>query len=187
MNLINKAKYIIYIDESNILSKTGHSVYVGIYIKYLDKDSMTEKINELERNLKISYLHWVDMPWKLRLKFAENVKNLNFICKLMIYKNPITQNNTLELFLLKMIKPRDNILKITVDGNKSSKYENKLKVLLKDKNIKFYKIRFMDDKKDPLIRLADFMAGFYRSFLDNKGKENIYIYNLLKHKIKIPD
>ncbi len=187
MNLTNKTKYIVYIDESNILAKNGHSVYIAVYVKLFNKNSITEKILKIENDLKISYLHWVDMPWKLRVKFAQKIKSVDFVCRLIIYKNPINQNETLQDFLFKIMQDEDNVFKIIIDGNKGEKYENKLKNLLKNKNIKFFKIRFMDDKKDPLIRLADFMAGMYRSFLDNKNKENIYIYMLLKDKIKIPD
>ena len=187
MNLTNKTKYIVYIDESNILAKNGHSVYAAIYVRFLHKNDITEKITNIEKELKISYLHWVDMPWKIRIKFAEKVRKVDFICKMIIYKNPIIQEKVLEDFLLNIISSEDSLFKIVIDGNKSEKYENKLKNLLRTKDIKFYKIKFMDDKKDPLIRLADFMAGFYRSFLDNKNKENIYIHSLLKDKIKISD
>ena len=187
MNLTNQAKYIVYIDESNIMAKTGHSVYVGIYIHLLYKDEVSEKIKYIEKDLKISYLHWVDMPWKLRIKFAQKIKHLGFISKIVIYKNPIIEGTTLEDFLLKIIQTEDCIFKIIIDGSKGKKYLNKLKRVLKDNGVKFYKINFADDKREPVVRMADFMAGMYRSFLDNKSKENIYIYELLKHKIKIPD
>lgn len=185
MNLTNK--YLVYIDESNILSKTGHSVYVGVFVHFLKKSNITEKIIEIENDLKKYYLHWVDMPWKLRIKFAEKINSLDFICKFIVYDNPINQNKIFEDFLYKIIQSESEYgtLKIIIDGYKSESYEIKLKNLLKNKGVKFFKIKFIDDKKDPLIRLADFMAGMYRSFLDNKNKENIYIYMLLKDKIKI--
>ena len=121
----NKTSY--YIDESNILSKTGHSVYTCVFIEYFNKENITQKIINIEEKLKISYTYWVDMPWKLRIKFAQKVKNIDFICRLIVYKNPIIQKNTLEDFLSKIINTKDNVLKITIDGNKGEKYENKLK------------------------------------------------------------
>ncbi|MBC7766803.1 DUF3800 domain-containing protein [Arenimonas sp.] len=187
MDLTNKSKYIVYIDESNILAKNGHCVYVAVCVRFLHKDDITKKIKNIEEDLKISYVHWADMPWKLRVKFAEKIKSTDFFCQISIYKNPIKQNNILEDFLVKIIELNDNIFKMTIDGNKGKKYVNKLKKVLKCKGLKFYKINFADDKREPLVRLADFMAGMYRSFLDNKNSENIYIYSLLKHKIKIPD
>ncbi len=187
MNLTNKSKYILYIDESNILSKIGHSVYVGVYIRYLNKNILDKSILEIEHNLNIPYTHWTDIPWKLRIKLAQKIKNLDFECKIIIYKNPIVQNKALENFLLKITQNDDNLFKIIIDGKKSKKYTYNLRNILKDKGLKFNKIKFIDDKREPIIRIADFIAGFYRSFLDNKNKDNIFIYSLLKHKIKIPD
>jgi len=180
-------KYIIYIDESGILSKKGHSIYVCLCIENIHKYYIDQKIINLEKELKISYLHWVDMPWKFRFKFAEKIKNLEFISKIVIYKNPINQKNILKDFLSKVISNNDNISEIYIDGNKNRRLQTELKTFLRQNGIKVYKIKFVDDKDESLIRLADFIAGMYRSFLDNKNNDNIYIYNLLKYKIKIPN
>lgn len=178
-------KYIVYIDESNILSKTGNSVYTAVYIKFLNKDYFGEKVISIEKDLKIPYTHWSDMPWKIRLKFAKQLKSIDFMCKIIVYKNPIVQETILEDFLPKVIEREDNLFKIVIDGNKGKDYELKLKRLLKEKLLKSHKVIFMNDKNEPLVRLADFIAGLLRSYTDNKNKENDYIYELLKHKIKI--
>ena len=89
-------KYIVYIDESNILSKTGNSVYTAVYVKFLNKDYLAHKIINTERELRISHTHWSDMSWKIRLKFSEHIKSVDFICKIIIYKNPIKQETILE-------------------------------------------------------------------------------------------
>jgi hypothetical protein len=178
-------KYIVYIDESNILSRTGNSVYTAVYIKFLNKDYLSQQIQDIEINLKIPYTHWSDMPWKIRLKFAQKIKSMNLLCKIIIYKNPIVQENILEDFLPKVIEVEDDLFKIVIDGNKGKDYELKLKRLLKEKVLKSHKVIFMNDKNEPLVRLADFMAGLLRSYIDNKNIENDYIYRLLKDKIKI--
>ena len=108
------------------------------------------------------------------------------MCQIVKYKNPIIQKDILSDFISK-IGSLKNIHKIVIDGNKDRKYENKLKKLLKNKNIKFYKLKYIDDKQEPLLRLTDFMAGMFRSFVDNKNIENIYIHALLCDKIKTPD
>ena len=185
MNLTNKNKYIIYVDESNILSKTGHSVYVGVFIFYVHKDIISDKVFSIESDLKISYTHWSEMPWKLRMMFAENISNLDFVCKVFICENPITQHKVLQDFLLKIKNIEDSVIKIIIDGKKGKKAEEKLKKFLKNNGFNPGDLKFVDDKKEVLVRLADFIAGTYRSYLDNKNKENVYIFNLLKHKIKI--
>lgn len=178
-------KQIVYIDESNILSRTGNSVYIALFIEYLDKDNIGQKIENIEKDLKISYTHWVDMPWKLRLRFTDKIKDLDFSCKIVVYKNPINQKIILENFLLKVLSSRDNIVNLIIDGKKSKAYENKLKNLLNIRGIKVYKVKSLDDKKEPILRLADFTAGLNRSFIDDKNNFNTYMHDLLKHKIKI--
>jgi hypothetical protein len=69
---------IIYIDESGISSKIGHSVYVSLYIEFNINVDVSIRLVEIEKQLKISYTHWTEMPWKLRLKFAEKIKDLDF-------------------------------------------------------------------------------------------------------------
>lgn len=178
-------KQIVYIDESNILSKTGNSVYVCVYIEYINKENISQKIKSIEKDLKISYTHWVDMPWKLRLRFADKIKNLDFNCKIVVYKNPINQSKILEYFLLKVVKKEDIVYKIIIDGNNGVKYERTLKSFLRYKGVKVYKIKFVDDKNEPILRLTDFIAGSFRSYLDNRSKNNAHINKVLKNKIKI--
>jgi hypothetical protein len=177
-------KHILYIDESNILSKTGHSVYVSLFIIYLNKNNISKNIIDIEKELKISYLHWVDMPWKLRVKFSEKIKNLNFLYKVVVYKNPIIQDKTLECFLSEIINFEDDVIKIIIDGKKGKEYGERLKNELKNKGIFVKNLMFVDDKKESLIRLADFMAGLTRSHIDDKNKYNTHMFNLLKYKIK---
>lgn len=177
-------KQIVYIDESNILSRTGNSVYVALFIEYLSKDYMGRKIENIEKDLKISYTHWVDMPWKLRIRFAEKIRYLDFNCKIVVYKNPINQKIMLENFLLKVLSSNDNIVNLIIDGKKSKSYENKLKNLLNIRGVKVYKVKSLDDKKEPILRLADFVAGLNRSFIDDRNDFNTNMNYLLKYKTK---
>ena len=179
-----KQKQTVYIDESNILSKTGNSVYVCVFIKYFNKKLINNRIQSIEKDLKISYTHWVDMPWKLRLRFAEKIKDLDFCCKIVIYKNPIDQKNTLADFLIKSVSLEDNVHEIIIDGKQSKIFQLKFKSFLRKSGVKVYKLSFVNDKSDALIRLSDFVAGMYRSYLDNICLRTIHLYGLLKDKIK---
>lgn len=180
-------QYIVFIDESNILSNTGHSVYICVYIEFFNKNILDNSILEIENKLNIYYTHWIDMPWKIRLNFAKKIKYLDFFYKIKIYKNPIDQKCMLEKFILNTLDKKESIHNVIIDGKKGKKYERKLKSILNNNFIKIYKICIRNDKTEPLLRLADFIAGYYRSYIDNKNKYNEYIHNVLKNKIKTPN
>lgn len=174
---------IVYIDESGILSKTGRSVYVCVYVSLIHREYLSYKLLSLENELNISYLHWVDMPWKLRFKFADKIKKLDFMFKIVVYDNPIDQKNILKNFLLQAIDKDESIENIIIDGQRNNKAQVNIKSFLRKNGVKIYKIRFMDDKNEVLLRLADFIAGMYRSFIENKTKDSIFIFETLRHKI----
>jgi hypothetical protein len=178
-------KNIVYIDESNISANIGHSVYASIFIICSNKELVSLEMANIEKDLKISYTHWVDMPWRLRVRFSERIKKLDFVCKVAVCVNPIEQENSLEYFLTQIINKENNIYRITIDGKKGKRYEQKLKHRLKNHGFILKDIMFLDDKKEILIRLADFMAGLVRSYTDDKNRYNQYMFETLKHKIKI--
>lgn len=181
---------LIYIDESGISSKIGHSVYVCLYIELYNYAYITNKIIEIEKQLKISYTHWTEMPWKLRIKFAEKIKDLDFQVKAIVYENPILPDKALKFSLLKFVKG-NNVKNIFIDGKKNKGYEKELKGLLIKRSVKIYGLKIVDDRKESLIRLADFIAGLIRSYINTSDKDSDYMFNLLKnkldlHKIKTP-
>lgn len=183
----NDEKYNIYIDESGIIAKDGHSVYVLVYIDYLNESRIGEKIFKIEKDLKISHIHWVSMSNKVRIRVSKKIRHIDFSCEYVVYKNPISQRTALQNVLIELLKSQNKIFKIIIDGESSRKNENALKSVLKNRGIKVYNIVSINDKKDSILRLADFMAGLIRSCFDNKGRDNIYAYELLKHKTKRPD
>lgn len=180
-----KNTYIVYVDESNISASAGHSVYTSIFVMYVNKEIVSNQIIFIEKYLKISYTHWVDMPWKLRLKFAERIKKLDFICKTSLYKNPIIQEDVLEGFLNKITPTKSKTFKIIIDGKKGNKYKERLKIKLKNNGMICSNLIFVDDKGESLVRFADFMAGLIRSYIDGKNKYSQYMFDILKDKIKM--
>jgi len=61
-----------------------------------------------------------------------------------------------------------NIKNIYVDGKKSKSYERKLKMILRDKDIKISKLKTV--RKEDLyggLQLADSIAGLTRYYIDN--------------------
>ena len=122
---------IIYIDESGISSQIGHSVYVCLYVEFNHYLDITNRIIQIEKQLKISYTHWTEMPWKLRLKFAEKIKDLDFEVKVAIYKNPILPDVVFESALKRLLLKDEKIIKINIDGKKDKSYKKYLKKILR--------------------------------------------------------
>lgn len=162
----------------------GHSVHVSLYIEFNNRLDLSNEITKIEKQLKISYTQWTEMPWKLRLKFAEKIKDLDFEVKALVYSNPILPEAGLRISLFEFAKD-SGIASIFIDGKKNKGYEKELKALLRNRGIKVYDLRIIDDKKESLIRIADFMAGLIRSYTDFSNKYSIFIFNLLKDKIEI--
>ncbi len=177
-------KKIIYIDESGISSTIGHSVYVCLYVEFDNYIQIANRIIEIEKQLKISYTHWTEMPWKLRVKFAEKIKDLDFKVKAVVYENPVLPDVVFELALKKMLLKIENIIIILIDGKKNKSYKKYLKKLLRSYGLEVNNIKMVNDKNEPLIRLADFMAGFIRYYCDNVTKnKSVEIFRLLNNKI----
>ncbi len=175
---------IIYIDESGISAHIGHSVYVCLYIESDNYAEITTKIIEIEKQLKISYTHWTEMPWKLRLKFVEKIKDLDFEVKAISYKNPILPDVIFELALKRLLQKDEKIIKINIDGKKDKSYKKYLKKLLRNYSLEVNNIKMVNYKNEPLIRLADFMAGLIRYRLGNvSNNKTIELFDLVKRKI----
>jgi len=177
-------KYIIYIDESGISSKTGYSVYVCLYVEFNDYLYLSQKIIDIEKELKISYTHWTEMPWKFRLKLVDKVKILDFKVKAVFCENPTIPDILFESVLRSILNYNHDIVKIFIDGKKSKFYKKYLKKVLRDCGLSVSNIKTVNDKNEPLIRLADFMAGLIRSNLDDVNNLKVLnIIKLLKSKI----
>ncbi len=87
--------------------------------------------------------------------------------------------------MINFIDEKSNFIKIIIDGNKNKKYEHELKSILRGFGIKTKILKISDDRKYPLIRLADFMAGLIRSYVNNRNKDNLYMFDSVKQKIII--
>lgn len=153
----NNKKYSIYIDESGIISKIGHSVYVLVYIEYINETIINEQVLKIEKDLKISHIHWVSLSKKVRIKVAKKLKEIKFNYIYQVHKNPIGQEKALENVLVELIKFDNVAFKMVVDGEGVDRYEKYLKKILRYRGIKIYKLKFVSDKKEPTLRVADFI------------------------------
>lgn len=176
---------IIAIDESGITSLKGYSVYAFVFISVRDYVSISQHILNAEKELGLDYIHRTEMSWDLRLKIAEKLSILNFKVEAVVYENPINPRNFLDLTLILKISNMNSAYKIFIDGRQSKRTIERNKKLLKKNGFKGYQIKFVNDISEPLIRLADFMAGTIRTHLNNPNHiKSKNIYRMFKSQIR---
>mgnify|MGYP000042855975 CR=1 FL=1 len=179
-----KTLEIISIDESGISGTTGHSVYVFIFIHLKDYVSVSNHIIQIEKELKLGYIHRNEMSWRLRNKVARKLQILDFTVQAVVHQNPIFPDIAFKSSLLHILTDIHHAYRIFIDGNKNREYKTQINKLLKSKNLKTYKIKFVNDISEATLRLADFIAGSIRSFLDNPDNTDAgTIFKTFEHKI----
>ena len=177
-------KFNIYIDESGTNKLNLHSTVAFSYVKILEQEEFDQKFIEIEKNLKIKPFHWVDNSWSIREKFLNEVIKLDFVCKIMISRNPVLPDKQMEK-AIKYLLIEKNIGNIYIDGGKSKKYLSKIKNIVRSKGITTKKIDGVNDQQYPGIRLADLCAGIVRSYMDNKDEKSEKLFKKLRSKIEI--
>ncbi len=124
------------------------------------------------------------MPWKLRIRFAEMIKDLDFEVKVVVYNNPVLPDIIFELALKTILNKEENIIKISIDGKKDKSYKKYIKKLLRSYGLEVNNIKMINDKNEPLVRLTDFIAGLIRYKSDNcHNNKTDEIFKVLKSKI----
>ncbi len=180
----------VFIDESGIHKKIGHSSFVVVYISILDQEKFDKEIIRIENNLKINYFHWADYGsksgWKIRSEFIIKVLSLPFSFKYVIVANPV--NLTIELYnSITTMLTEKNIQNIYIDGKYSRKHEQKISKLLRDKGLSVKNLKTVTNRSVPAIRLADALAGLIRSYYDNPSLERKNLFQkITQHKKRDP-
>jgi len=178
--------YTIAIDESNIHQQTGKSTIVLVYILTENSKKLEEKIIQTEKDLKILPFHWSRHNWSTKTKFIRSIKDCNFTIKVALIRNPIKNLSKSLEWLLQHLIAEQEINKIIIDGKKPKWYAQQLKKLLRDKHITVNKIKTANSKSQPLIRLADCLAGLIRYHYSNpQAKDAKKLFNLIKNKIAL--
>lgn len=176
---------IIAIDESGITSLKGYSVYAFVFISVRDYVSISQYIINIEKELKVNYIHRHEMTWDLRTILAKRLAILNFKIEGIVHKNPINPSKVFESSLVLKISEINHAYRIFVDGHQSKRYEEKIKKALKKHGLQNYRLKFVNDLSEPIVRLADFMAGSLRSHLNNpENSKSEIIYKILESKVR---
>jgi len=179
---------IIFIDESGVHKSIDFSTISFVYVCFDNLVDMEKKILEIENNLNIQSFHWSEYGskngWIIRENFLIEISKLDFTFKISIFKNPVNFSEKFENTFMHLIV-ENRIKKIIIDGKKPRWYENRLKKVLRDKNISIKKIKTGNDVSNPGLRVADALAGLYRSHYDNPTDKTRKIIKLFSNKITV--
>ncbi len=176
---------VICIDESGITSKNGHSTFAFVYLEFENIKDIDGEIKKIEKDLHINFIHWSEMSWALREKVSLRISKLDFKCRVAVFKNPIDIDSSLLLACKYLILSEDKISSIYIDGDKPNKFINKIKNILRSKNMDVKSIKTVSDKKLSGLRLADFVAGAIRYHFDNQDSDKNVVYQRIKNKISV--
>lgn len=157
----------IFIDESGTGSKVGHATIAVVYLEVTNQNKFDNGYTKILKELRLNSFHWAEHGWKVRQKYINKILNLDFIYKVALFENPININDMYDLVFQQLIT-EPNIKNIYIDGKKKKWYERKLKMILRDKDIKISKLKSVR-KEDSYggLQLADSIAGLTRYHIDN--------------------
>lgn len=174
----------IFIDESGTGSKIGHATIAIVYLEVKNQNKFETGYKKVLKELKLDSFHWAEHGWKVRQKFVNKILDLDFIYKIALFENPININDMYDSVFQQLISER-NIKNIYIDGKKQKWYERKLKMVLRDKDIKISKLKSVR-KEDSYggLQIADSIAGLTRYYVDNLSSydASILIKRLRKRK-----
>lgn len=135
--------------------------------------------------MKIDHFHWAETPWKIKSVFVEKSLSFDFKVKVAVVKNPVNPNKEILRILPHLIIEK-NINLIVIDGKKPKWYERTFRNVLRQKGVSTRMLRMVKSEKEPIIRLADMLAGLVRSYFDGYKMENVErFYKRLEKKIEI--
>ena len=176
---------LVFIDESGIHKAVEHSTLVFVYVCFDDREEVESKIMAVEKSLGIEYFHWANFGskagWRVKESFIAAISQLPFTFKLMLFNNPIHFSSAFEICLKHLIIEK-KIWRIIIDGKKSRHYALQLKKVLRDKGISVKKLRTANDLSSPGLRLADSIAGLYRSHTDRPTETTTRLCRMLENK-----
>jgi len=176
---------VIFIDESGIQNQIGHSTVAVVYVEIKNLNKFNSDFIKILSNLKITNFHWTEERWLIRDKFLSKIIKLDFRVKIAIFRNPVHSDRMIES-VFEQIITESSISKILIDAKKPRWYENKLKKILRQRNISVKKLKTV--RKDEYvfgIQLADCLAGLYRYSYDNPSNLDTknWIQKLKNHQI----
>ncbi len=175
----------IFLDESGIHKQDGVSTIALVYISVATISKIEQAVLNIEAKLKIQAFHWSHSSWEVRRKFAESISKENFSIQVALLNNPFRESTSYEYALRHLLVEQD-ISALIIDGKKNKQYERKIKKVLRDKGVSVRKLRTVNDRAYPALRIADLVAGIVRNKYENEGEKKVEaLYKLISGKISL--
>ncbi len=179
----------VYIDESGIHKFSGYSVVCFVYVQTDGVKEVEKALIKVENLLGIRKFRWSDFGskrgWVVRESFIRHIIPLPFLFNIIYFQNPIAFHSAFEHVLHSVIQ-HDRIRKIIIDGKKSRTYSRRIKNVLRKHNISVKKVVMANDGGTPGLRLADALAGLYRSHMEKPTSKTNDLISLITRNNKKP-
>jgi len=193
----------IFIDDSGDtgLENTNTDQFILVAVVIGDEEvkmSLTEAINRFRRNLgwnELDEFKFAKTNKKIITELIESLQDINYCAYAVVFNkkevSPICKTNgknSLYTHVLKelLLRVGKNNQDIKVDGTSGKRNENELRKYLRqnlrEKGVIDTNIRFVDSRKDPIIQLADIVAGAIARSYKDKPDAQKYL-ELLRSKI----
>jgi len=175
----------VFVDESGIQKQTGHSAFALVFVSVKNDERLNAEVATIENEIGCGAFHWAETKWKHREAFLERILSLEWDAKIGIIGNPIDPEAELERMMCNLLV-ETRISGIHIDGKKSKRYERRMKKVLRDKGISTKKLKTVNDEAYAGIRIADALAGLFRSYHDDpeNSRANRW-YEQIRRKKKI--
>jgi hypothetical protein len=113
---------VIFLDESGIHLKTGHSVFAVVQIDETDLRMVETRMREAQKQIGSAPMHWANLRWENRRLVFEAMRKLPFRFQLAVFNNPIQNADQAMRETLGRILTGSTISSIFIDGKKSRSY-----------------------------------------------------------------
>ncbi len=173
---------VIFLDESGIHLKTGHSVYAVVSIEETDLQAVEAGMQAIRKRLGSVAVHWANMRWENRRLAFEGMRRLPFNFQLAVFNNPIENADQAVHETLGRVLAGGSVSSIYIDGKKSRGYAAQLKVSLRQSGVSTRKLKTVNDVSQSGIQIADLIAGLYRHQLDKATRESAALQILVARK-----
>lgn len=178
-------QYDVFIDESGIFRKFGHSVYCLTICDTKTSAELDQKIIYIEKKIKIDPFHWRNHIWKIKSDFLSELLKLKiWSCKLIIINNNSYSELRLQSYISKSLEGV-NVKRMYIDGKKHKSYINDVKKALKKVGVKVNELKMVRHQAKGGLRISDAVAGLARLHYDEKTKGDSVVYyeKFMKQKI----